>query len=459
MPSWYDRLDRLGNKPSPVDAAHRYDDLNKAAPIVNAAQQHLHASYGLDPILVGSLPLGLGVPGDVDVDLHAAVKDKDEYQSLIARLNADAHLHASPYNTPDMDHNVYQADAGVFGDYPVDIGVTQGAQGLAFREAIKQRQATADSLSPELAQALIKKKQRLRGTHFDIGHARYKKFKRELNGALEGAPESTEIKRHKMARVLNMEDEADVARLDKMLSAKNVYGHRTSHGEDVLESGQLMSGLHALSKGKLKSYESGFVPGARAPMEIPELSKEQLDSLQQAWLQEKPDYAAVDAVGHPRDALKGALIQHRLRNVNQHLEGLGEAGEDWRRKNLRISKLSPHIFLTQGGLVGDKGYGDTGFLFRSNKAETSPFVTLIKNEAILSPNKALHMRGVNMHNALVVAPDDKIQDMNERHPDYNYVPESALKERDKLLPTYDVGGTVRRLAPHLRDGTMQILQG
>lgn len=458
-PRWYDRLDALGTSP-PEQQDNRYADLERAKPVIGAASQHLKQNYGLKPVLAGSLPMGLNVPGDVDVDFTAAITDRAEYQRVLDALQHDQRLVASPYNKPGMSHNVYSAPKGVFGDYPVDVAVSYGENAKAFVRAQRLREAQARALPPDVAAAISRKKSLVRNTPFDIGGSRYKALKTEIEIALEGVETPTRIKREKLARVLDLSIAADKEQLDALLAHKDTYGHRTAHSDVVLESGRLMSGLQALSKGKLQGYESGFLPGLRGNLDVPKLTKQQLDTLSTAWLKDKPDYKAVDSLGHPRDALKGALIQGRLKAVNQHLDRMApEEAESWRREHLRISKLSPHIFLTQGGMTADKGYGDVGFLFRDRRPESSPFVTLIQNEAVLSPSKSLHMRDVNLRKALVVAPRSKIDVLAAKHPGYDYVDEEALRERGKLLSTYDVAGAAKRIAGHATDGTLRVLQG
>lgn len=457
LPKWYDRLDGLGQTPPEVSADRRYEDLARAKPVVDAATNHLRQHYGLTPTLIGSLPLGLNVPGDVDVDLNTAIPDKAKYLELVERMNHDKLLKASPMNAPNTAYNVYKAPEGVFGPNPVDVTLAYGDRAREFLDVQKKREAVAQGLSPEVVESIIRRKAQLRATPFDINKQRYRGFKRELNTALEGGT-YTELKRDKLARVLN----ADDPQLNELLAASDLYGHRTAHSDAVLESGKLMSGLQALSKGKLKGYESGFLPGLRGNLEVPRLTREQLDGLSAAWLKDKPDYAAVDAVGHPRDALKGALIQKRLGAVNQHLDSMNPSdAEAWRREHLRISKLSPHIFLTHKGLTGDKGYGDVGFLFRDKRPESSPFLTLIQNEAVLGPKRGLHMQNVDLrrNGAVVVGSADRINELSAKYPEYDYVNEDVLRDRGKLLSTYDVAGAGKRILGHATDGTLRVLQG
>ncbi len=457
-PRWYDRLDALGTSP-PEQQDNRYADLERAKPVIGAASAHLKQHYGLSPTLVGSLPLGLNVPGDVDVDLNMAIADKAKYLELVERMNADSVFKPSEFNEPLTGYQVYKAPAGAFGTHPVDMTLAYGEQGQKFLDVIQRRGAAARTLPPDVAAALIRRKALLRATPFDVNKLRYDSLKKDINRALEGGTYTT-LHRDKIARVLNMSDKKDKEQLDALLAHKDVYGHRTAHADTVLSSGKLMSGLQALSKGKLQGYESGFLPGLRGNLDVPKLTKQQLDTLSTAWLKDKPDYKAVDSLGHPRDALKGALIQQRLRDVNRHLDRMApDEAESWRREHLRISKLSPHIFLTGQGLTADKGYGDVGFLFKDKRPTSSPFVTLIQNEAVLSPSKSLHMRDVNLRKALVVAPRSKIDELSAKHPGYDYVDEEALRERGKLLSTYDVAGAAKRLRGHATDGTLRVLQG
>lgn len=431
---------------------------------IRAARGYVLRQYGLRPVLSGSMPLKLNVPGDVDIDLFASVQDRARFEQAQARLQHDARFRASPYNAPGASYAVYTMPTEATGGYPVDFAIAHGEAAAAYKQQRRRAEAAAATLSPELRSALVERKRVLRNTPFDIGGLRYKAFKRDLDGALLGeAPvrlARTPLS-EKVARVLDPSIAEDRAYLESYLNAPNLHGHRTPHVDTVLETGRVMSGLDALRRGHLKDYESGFLPGFRDTFRVPTLSPAHLDALQRATLRDTPDAAALTALeaetGVSRNELRGALIRDRHREVSKFLAGR-EDDAAWHAKHLRIPKLSPNVFLTRGGLVDDKGYGDVGFLFRTDAPQTSPYLTLIENEAVLGPKKGLRMRSLPTKRALVVAPKERLEALSAAHPDHTFVDEAHLPE-DRRLGAMAPGELTRRVLPQALDGTLQLLQG
>ena len=137
---------------------------------------------------------------------------------------------------------------------------------------------------------------------------------------------------------------------------------------------------------------------------------------------------------------------------------MGAGGEDWRMNHLRIPKLSPNVFLTQGGLLADKGYGDVGLLTHTRKAQQSPYMTMIHNEAILAPKRWLEMQTLDAHKGLVVGAKDRIAALEAAHPEYTYVDESAIPKQH-MMSSISTGELGKRVIPHLMDGTLRVRQG
>lgn len=453
---WYEHLER----PFSPSLEGKTDPDTRAQ--VSAVRRDLRERYGLRPQLVGSMPLRLNLPGEVDLDFVVPVSDVSAYRELLGRLDSDSKFRPSAYNKPNTVHAVYQAAPGTFGELPVDLAVTQGEMGRAFVRAMRDRKATAQKLPDDVRAALIARKNLLKHTPFDPGGVRYKHFKGRLDAALEGKDAPTHSKRQpleqtqKTARVLDPSQEADAAELSAFLSHPELVGHRTPHAESVLETGKVMSGLEALRRGKLKSYESGYLPGLRGTIDVPSLSKSQLAELEAAWLKEQPDYDKIDALGYSRDALKGALIRDRFSKADKHVRQLGEA---WRKDHLRIPKLSPHVFVTRGGLLDEEGYGDVGILAHDRRARTSPFLTLITNEAVLSPSSGLRTRTLDVTKGLVVGSEDRIKQLQKKYPDYTYAPLASVLAAGKGLKPVTGAEITQRILPHLREGTLEVRQG
>ncbi len=457
---WYGALDRLG-LPDAEEAPGTHDPVQVQAQI-SQARDAIAKRYGVTPRLAGSLPLKLNIPGEMDVDFTVPIRSTDKFRRVTKSLSGDPRFQGSPYNRDGTGHFVFTAPEGTFGPLPVDVAVSHGEHAAQFAKALKERQATADALPEDVRNALVERKRVLKHTPFDIGGKRYKAFKRELNRELTGGKD-VELRRRpleeKTARVLDPANEKDNAELEAFLANPALHGHRTPHAEQVLSTGKLMSGLEALRRGHLTTYESGYIPGMRSKFEIPKLSKTQLDTLTKAWLKETPDYAAIDALGHPRDALKGALVRDRFSAVDRYLRQTPD-GEEWRKEHLRIPKLSPHVFLTEGGLLKNPGYGDVGILAHTPKAETSPFLTLINRESILAPSSGLRSRGIDPKKGLVVSNPARIKELEAQFPEYTYVPEEAVYARGLGYEnTRSLDELARRVVPRMLDGTLDARQG
>lgn len=444
------------------------EDTSAVTAQVAAERARLRKLTGVTPHLTGSMRTGLNVPGDVDIDFVVPVASREKFDALLSQLHAQDRYVASPYNAEGTAHHVFTAPSSATGGHPVDFAISYGAPAQRYVGALKHTIQNAGELPDDVRQAIVARKHVLRNTPFDIGKYRYKAFKRELEQTLSDG-QMKPLKRismeeaEKTARILDVQNPDDAAHLESFLSNPNLYGHRTTNAESVLSSGKVMPGLEALRRGLLKDYESGFMPGLRSEFKLPELSPDQLRRLSAATLQAQgPDTAMIQSIaketGSDPLSLKGALIRHRTKDVNQFLETLGDKGEDWRVNHLRIPKLSPNIFLTKGGLIGDKGYGDVGFLMHTDKAQTSPYLTLVNQEAVVAPKSGLRMQTLNARKGLVVAPQERLQELEAAHPDYTYVPESALP-KERLMPAISAGELGRRVLPQLAEGTLRVRQG
>ena len=446
---------------APATPASALDPATQAQ--ITRERRALSKQFGVKPLLTGSMPLGLAIPGEVDIDFFARARDQAHLDEITKKLMEGGYYKPSPFNVTGANYAVFTAPTEATGGTPIDFAVAHGDPAKAYAESVKRNMQAAAQIPDDLRQQLIERKRVLKNTPFDVKHLRYKAFKRKIDRTLSGPEGPVRLTRDKIARILNLENPDDADHLKSFLANPNLYGHRTTNAESVLESGKIMPGLEAMRRGLLKDYESGFLPGLRSEFHLPELSHDQLRRLSAATLQAQgPDTAMIQSIaketGSDPLSLKGALIRHRTKDVNQFLETLGDKAEDWRVNHLRIPKLSPNIFLTHGGLVDDKGYGDVGFLMHTNKAQTSPYLTMVNHEAIVAPKSGLRMQTLNARKGLVVAPQERLQELETAHPDYTYVAESALP-KEKLLPAISVGELGRRVLPQLAEGTLKVRQG
>lgn len=458
-PGLLERTERLFVRPpvapvSPETAA-------QAQSVLKSEQTSLRKAYGIRPKLFGSMATGLNVPGDVDIDMFTHVPDKAKFEAAVQGLTASGKYRSSVLNKPGAALQVFKRDAAGPGDYPIDVVLGYGDDAAAFAKQINERSQAAAAIPEDIKRQIIERKRYYRHSYLDPGKRRYTAFKQELDRALTPHP-SVQLDRGKIARVLDPSNPDDAAHLEQFLSAPNLYGHRSTNAESILSSGEIMPGLEALRRGMLKDYEHGFLPGMRSEFKVPELDPDQARRLSAAVLQRRPDGIQLrqlaEETGSDPLALKGALIRHRPDDVNRFLGGLGDKAENWRLKNLRIPKLSPNIFLTEGGLVDDKGYGDVGFLLHTDKAQQSPYMTMVNHEAVVAPKQGLEMQTLNARKGLVVAPQEKLQALEQAHPEYTYVPEHALP-KEKLLSAISAPELGRRVLPRLAEGTLRVRQG
>lgn len=468
VPSLLRRVESTFHAP-PV--AHTDAETDARAQRVLAAERaHLASTYGLDPTLFGSMSTGLNVPGDVDIDLFNYVPDRSTFDAAVKNLTSSGRYRSSALNVPGAALQVFKRDAADAGDFPVDVVLGHGPNAQAFHRQIGERAQAAHALPDDVKNGLIEQKRYFRHTWVDPGKHRYTAFKQKVDNALTNGHAPVMLDRTakvaalaKLARILNMENRDDAEYLHSFLADPTLHGHRTTNAEGVLSSGRIMSGLQALSEGRLKDYEHGYLPGLRSQFHVPELADNQLQHLERATLQATPDADALSGLGAATGAsqaeLRGALIRHRLPQVNAFLRTMDpQAAEDWRMQHLRIPKLSPHVFMTQGGLIDDQGYGDTGFLVHTPKAERSPYMTLVNQEAIVAPHHGLEMRSVDARKGLVTAAPERLQELEKRHPEYTYVSEQALPRERRLnaISTQEIG---RRILPNAVQGKLKLTQG
>lgn len=203
-------------------------------------QQRLGKRYNVKPYLVGSMATGLSVPGSSDFDFGVNVLSRDKFDKLVKRLHAT--MTPSKYNKPGMDKYIFTTEVN---GVPVDLAVTFGKKGIEHRKAT---QDIPKKLSEEAKQKIVANKQRLKESFF-LPEYRYKLYKKKLDQKLG----YTGTRREPL-------DKAAAANLEREIKRKDVYGHRTSDIEPIIQHG-LLSAAEAGKRGLLKSYES--TPGTR----------------------------------------------------------------------------------------------------------------------------------------------------------------------------------------------------
>lgn len=420
-----------------------------------AEQASLHQQYGLDPKLFGSMSTGLNVPGDVDIDMFTHVPDKEKFLHAVSALQQSGKYRSSSLNVPGAGLQVFKRDAAGADDFPIDVVLGHGADSEAFSKQIDERQQAAAALPEDIRQAIVDRKRYFRHTAFDPGKKRYTSFKQHLDFALTPHP-SVLLQRDKVARILGAAD----PELTKYLQGDDLFGHRTTAADSVLNDGRILAGLTAFQDGKLKDYESGDFAGHRTPLAAPDLSPEELKALEGHLLSAAPNHAAVKAMaaqhGGTEATLTAALLKGRGDATRRFLRTQADP-EAFRKEHLAIPKLGPSIFLTHGGLLNTDSYGDTGFLLHTNRAKSSPYANLIPGEHIIQPKSALGRNSVSIRNALVVAPRHKIDALNTAHPEYRYVAMEDLPD-EKKLPLYSPKEMLTRWAPHIAKGDFSIQQ-
>jgi hypothetical protein len=171
-----------------------------------------------------------------------------------------------------------------------------------------------------------------------------------------------------------------------------------------------------------------------------------------------------DVVGHRTTAGKeviqgGAVLSSKEleeKGLLKNVEG-GSVGKRVKKKDDASKHTKAEIFASQGGLLKEKSYGDTGILAVSRAAVSSPYLNEFTNEVVIPPTEAGTPRRLPVSKSgYVVAPRKKVEAFNKMRPELRYVPsEDVTGEVAKALyhPTYSELEVLRRWAPALADGT------
>lgn len=437
-------------------------------------RDYFRKRYNVTARLTGSMPLQLGVPGDVDLDFYSRIKSPKKFNAVVARLENNPEYQGSKYNKPGASFQVFQRQARE-GGFPVDFAIAYGADADRLVAQLKQKEQIASFLPPEIKQKLIEKKTALKHTPLDYKGMRYKGWKRKLDKALGGG-EVIRLKREshpdllagfsKQAAVIDLNDPESLRKFQQFAKRKDVYGHRTPHAESVLEGGKIISALEALRRGKIKSVETGISVGSRREISTaPRLSTGQLNQLQGALLvnsssEVDDDAVASVAVDAQMDygSMMGEFLKRRGGVIKRHLNQMGDTSESFRRKHLSIPKLGPNIFVTKSGVMDEPRYGDVSMLVRSRTARQSPFANILTNEYIIEPRKPLEPRSINVRSGFVIAPRSRVKALNEKFPEFQYVQEEQIPSELKkniFIPTRSVSEIVTRVVPKIFSGELR----
>jgi hypothetical protein len=266
----------------------------------------------------------------------------------------------------------------------------------------------------------------------------------------------------KIASILDVSTPEGADTLKRFASRKDVYGHRTNNADAVLSAGAIAPALKTLGRGSLKSYEAGIGAG-HSSVTVNPLSKEHLDRIQSSLLKSSPDHSVVKDVaretGMSRDDVMKGFLGTRQSSIRRFLGSEVSDPEEFRRKNLSVSKLSPHVFVTKGGILDAPKYGDVSILVRSRSAAPSPFTNFISSEHVVSPVKPLKFRDVKVRSGIVIAPRERVDELQGKYPDYKYVVEEDIPDdvkKDVFLPNRDIREIKRRWIPSLLGGNISL---
>jgi hypothetical protein len=245
---------------------------------------------------------------------------------------------------------------------------------------------------------MMAKKQLLRDTPF-FGKSRYRRFKREMAEHF-GVTALNRKPVEKEASVMNLKDPEVRERFKRFLRRKDMVGHRTNAGDEVIKGGRIMSAKELHSKGLLKSMELGRTGKRGNPGEI--------------------------------------------------------SGKE------REAHLKENVYATRNGLMKALEYGDTAVLALNRKAEKSPYMNLMTDEVIIPPKDAQRYRALRIGKGYILAPRKKITEYEKIRPGYKYVAtEDVDDELKKQLykPTRSAGEVNRRWLPNALKGKLRINWG
>jgi len=473
--SFFNKVERRFTRLGEADSATPGAEMDKARTTIDGEVQYLKKRYNVTPHLVGSMPLGVNLPGDVDVDFVVPIRSPQKFKQVVKRLENNPRYVNSPYNKPGMNHYVFQREAQGPGDYPVDVGVSFGEPAKQFTAQRKAMKQVADQIPEETKQNIVAKKMLMKHTPFDIGKKgkRYKAWKKDLNRALNPLGGTIELGRKpappelaKVGEVIPVNTPEGAQQLEQFAKRRDVYGHRTHHADVILDKGKIMSATSALKQGQLKSFEAGFGGGHKEVTHGDVMTKDQLDRLQAAVLQQNPNEDAVGAVidesgyGANYHGAMQEFIRRRKTPIKQFLQsGAVEDPDKFRRRHLSVPKMSPHVFVTKNGVLDAPQYGDVSMLVRTHRAKPSPFTNLISREHVVTPLRPMEERKVNVKSGIIIAKRERVEELNKKHPNYRYVVEEDIPEgvRDQVfLPTRSVGEIGRRWLPAILRGEAKL---
>ena len=244
-PTLFNKIERLVT-PRVGEKSYDEDDLGRG---IRRERYAIQKRFGINPTLAGSMHNRLNLPDSVDVDFFADVQDRDKYERVIAALNESGDFKSSPFNKPGSGYAVYtRKDPGTSGQ-PVDLAVAYGDPASDYRKSIVKLKRGVTGLDPELKQKLLDKKQLLRDTPF-FSKSRYRKFKRHMREAMD-VPTLKREELDKAASVVDLSDQEALERFKRFIKRKDLVGHRTTAGEDVVRSGKIMSSKELHRKGLL----------------------------------------------------------------------------------------------------------------------------------------------------------------------------------------------------------------
>lgn len=222
-------------------------------------RQQLGEKYQVDPFLFGSLRTGLNAPGDFDYDYGVGFDDPQKFQEFVSRLDADEDLRPSSFNRPGQDLYTYKTEME---GTPVDFNVMFG-EGAKIRQEGVDRVAKKMEQDQERRLQLVKQKAAVKDILPKvpiIGRDLAYDFKKHLDEEI-GSPR---IARGKLPDFVPLDKAASVlwklaAELSekqlRRLSRSDVFGHRTTNLEGLLQSGKLMSAADAAKAGLIKDVE------------------------------------------------------------------------------------------------------------------------------------------------------------------------------------------------------------
>lgn len=170
-----------------------------------------------------------------------------------------------------------------------------------------------------------------------------------------------------------------------------------------------------------------------------------------------------DVVGHRTTAGKEVVEQGQVlssaelgsKGILKNVEG-GEVGKRVSRVPETKEHLKSEIFVSRGGLLNEKSYGDVGILAVCPAAVDSPYLNTFTREAVIPPLDSGNPPRLPIGKGYVVAPRRKIVAFEKVRPEFKYVAsEDVTGELAEALyhPVYSKLEVLRRWAPALADGT------